>query len=114
MRFQVRSLKPQASLSELRICRCCELWCRLQTQLGSCVAVVSCGQAAVAPIRPLACLGTSICHRFGPKKQKKKKNQKTKTCGLSLFGGTDWVKGLQSAERGQHQSTLNWEGMDEG
>ena len=37
MRLQVRSL---ALLSGLRIRRCCELWCRLQTRLGSQVAVV--------------------------------------------------------------------------
>ena len=36
MRVWVRSL---ASLSGLKIQRCCELWCRLQTQLGSGVAV---------------------------------------------------------------------------
>ena len=36
MRLQVQSL---ASLSGLRICCCYELWCRLQTWLGSCVAV---------------------------------------------------------------------------
>ena len=37
MRSRVRSL---ASLSGLRIQRCCALWCRLQTQLGSHVPVV--------------------------------------------------------------------------
>ena len=36
MRMQVQSL---ASLSGLRIQRCRELWCSLQTQLGSHVAV---------------------------------------------------------------------------
>ena len=36
MRTQFRSL---ASLSGLRIQRCCELWCRLQTQLRSGIAV---------------------------------------------------------------------------
>uniref|UniRef100_A0A8D0PFN0 Leucine rich repeats and calponin homology domain containing 1 n=1 Tax=Sus scrofa TaxID=9823 RepID=A0A8D0PFN0_PIG len=36
MRIRVRSL---ASLSGLRIPHCLELWCRLQTQLGSCVAM---------------------------------------------------------------------------
>ena len=36
MRTQLRSL---ASLSGLRIQHCCELWCRLQTQLGSGIAV---------------------------------------------------------------------------
>ena len=35
-RFRVRSL---ALLSGLRIEHCCELWCRSQTQLRSCVAV---------------------------------------------------------------------------
>ena len=28
-----------ASLSALRIQHCCELWCRLQIQLGSCIVV---------------------------------------------------------------------------
>ena len=41
MRVWVRSL---ALLSGLRILLCCELWCRLQMQLGSCIT----------PIRPLA------------------------------------------------------------
>ena len=36
MRMQVQSL---ASLSELRIWHCHELWCRSQMQLGSSVAV---------------------------------------------------------------------------
>ena len=36
MRLQVRSL---TSLSGLRIQRCHELWCRLQTRLGSHVAM---------------------------------------------------------------------------
>ena len=36
MRLRVRSL---ASLSGLRIRRCRELWCGLQTQLGSRIAV---------------------------------------------------------------------------
>ena len=36
MRLWVRSLD---SLSGLRIQLCCELWCRLQTWLGACMAV---------------------------------------------------------------------------
>ena len=48
IRLQVRSL---ALLSELRIRRCRELWCRLQTRLGSGVAVAV---ARAALIRPLA------------------------------------------------------------
>ena len=35
-RLQVQSL---ASLSELRIHHCCELWCRWQTSLGSGVGI---------------------------------------------------------------------------
>ena len=35
VRLRVRSLAP---LSGLRIQRCCELWCRSQTRLRSCVA----------------------------------------------------------------------------
>ena len=45
MRTQVRSL---ALLSGLKIRRCHELRCRLQTRLGSCIAV------AIALIGPLA------------------------------------------------------------
>ena len=42
MRIWVQSL---ALLSELRICHCCELWCRSQMQLGSLIAVaVAVGQ----------------------------------------------------------------------
>ena len=52
MRLQVL---PLASLSGLRIQHCGELWCRLQMQLGSCVAVaVVYRPAAVAQIQPLA------------------------------------------------------------
>ena len=46
MRLRVRSLPL---LSGLTILRCRELWCRLQTRLGSHVAVA----LATAPIRPL-------------------------------------------------------------
>ena len=70
MRLQVWSL---ASLSGLRIWSCCELWCRLQMQLGPGVA------AAVAQARSwnsdsTPSLGTSMCHRCGLKKKKIKKN----------------------------------------
>ena len=49
MRLRVRSLPL---LSGLMIRRCRELWCRLQTRLGSCVAVAAVA-AAAAPDRPL-------------------------------------------------------------
>ena len=66
--MQVQSL---ASFSRLRMWHCHELWCRLQTQLGSFVAVAgSCRSNLILN------LGTFICHRFGPKKKKKKKRKK--------------------------------------
>ena len=49
MRTQVQSL---ASLSGLRIQHCHELWCRLQTWLGS--DIVAAMLEATAPIEPLA------------------------------------------------------------
>ena len=82
MRMQVQSL---ALLSALRIRCCCELWYRLQTQLGSGFAV-SCGigcrhssdpallwcrLAATAPIRPLA---WKTKYPYAKRQKKKKKN----------------------------------------
>ena len=66
MRMQVRSL---ASLSGLGIQRCSELWCKLQMQLRSCVAVV---QASSCSFPSAPSLGTSIYCTCGPKKKKKK------------------------------------------
>ena len=43
-----------ASLSGLRIQRCCELWCRSETRLGSYFAVAVAKLAAVALIQPPA------------------------------------------------------------
>ena len=51
MRIWIWSL---ALLSVLRIWRCCELWCRSQMRLGSCVARLWCKLAATAPTWPLA------------------------------------------------------------
>ena len=58
---------PRLSLSGLRIQCCYELWCRFQMWLGSqvTVAVAVDGSSDLTPI-----LGTSICHRCSPKKQK--------------------------------------------
>ena len=75
MRTWVQSL---ASLSGLRIWRCHELWCRLQTWLGSCVAVAVAKLAVTAPIGPLAweppyVVGVAL------KRQKKKKKEWVKT-----------------------------------
>ena len=75
MRTQVQSL---ASLSGLRIWHCPELWCRLQMQLGSCVAVALAHRpAATALIRPLAleppcAMGVALEKAKRPKKKKKK------------------------------------------
>ena len=69
MRMRVGSL---ASLSGLRIWRCHrELWCRLQTWLGSQVVAVVYAGSYSSESTPT--LGTSTHWGFGPKKQKKKK-----------------------------------------
>ena len=55
-----------ALASGLTIRRCCELWCRLQTRLGSCVAWLWCRPVVTAPIGPLA--GNLHMPREQPKK----------------------------------------------
>ena len=67
MRSQVQSL---ASLSGLRIWHCCELWCRLQMQLrsGMAVALASSYSSDSTPSPE-----TSVYHGYGPKKTKKEK-----------------------------------------
>ena len=74
MRFHVRSL---ASLSELRIGCCRELWCRSQMWLGSgiTVAVVYTGSYN-SDWNPS--LETSMCCGRGPKKKKKRLSQVNK------------------------------------
>ena len=78
IRMWVQSL---ASLGGSGIWHCCELWYRWQTRLGSRVAVA---------VQQLLCLwsscssnstpslGTSICSRCGPKKQKERKEGRKK------------------------------------
>ena len=63
MRMQVPSL---ASLRGLRIWHCHELWYRMQTQLGSGIAVAV---ASSCSSNSTPHLGTSICHRCSPKRQ---------------------------------------------
>ena len=71
MRFRARSL---ASLSGLRIHCCRELWCRSQTWLESCIAVVVvCTGRAVALIQPLAWELTYVTGMALKSKKKKKK-----------------------------------------
>ena len=74
MRFWVRSL---ASFSGLGIQHYRELWCRLQTLLGSWVAVAV-AVADSCSSNSTSSLGPSICHRCSPKKQKEKKKKKKK------------------------------------
>ena len=72
MSLWVRSL---ALLSRLKIWRCRELWCRLQTWLrsGVTVAVV---QTSSYSSDWTPSLGTSMCHGCCPKEQKKRKKKK--------------------------------------
>ena len=72
MRLQVRSL---ALLSQLRIWCCPELWCRWQTLLGSCIAVALAWAGSYSSDWTPS-LGNSICRRFSPRKDKKKKKKK--------------------------------------
>ena len=72
MRMQVRSL---ALLSGLGIWHYHELWCRLQTQLTSCVAVAVVEASGYNwTLSP----ETSMCLRRGPKNTKKKRKKKKK------------------------------------
>ena len=73
MRTGVRFL---VSLSGLRFQRCHELWCRSKTQLGSAIAVAEV-EASSYSWDSTPSLGTSVCHRGSPKKQKQKKYSKT-------------------------------------
>ena len=66
MRMQVQSM---ALLIGLRIWHCHKLWCRLQMRLGSCIAVAV-AQASSCSSNSTPSLGTSICHRCAPKKNR--------------------------------------------
>ena len=64
-----------ASFIGLRIQHCCELWCRFQRQLGSCVAVAvvyagSCSSDSTPSLE------TCIHHKHSPKKQANKQTKK--------------------------------------
>ena len=75
MRTRVRSL---ALFSGLTIQRCCELWCRSQVQLGSCVAVavaVAVAQAGSCSSKSAPSLGASTCHRHALKGQKRERER---------------------------------------
>ena len=76
MRMQVQTLAP---LGGLRIQHCHERWCRSQIQLGSGIAVaVAVAGSLSSDLTPS--LRTSLCHRCGYKKEKKKKK-----IGIRIF-----------------------------
>ena len=89
MRMWVLSL---ASLSGLRIRRCCELWCKLQMQLGSRIAVVWHRLAAVVLIQPPA---WELPYAAGAalKKQKEKKKEKKRKHYVSIKPSI-WLEGI--------------------
>ena len=60
------------SHSGLRIQHCCELWCRLQTWLGSRVAVALV-KAGCYSSNSTPSLGTSMCRGCCPRKRQKDK-----------------------------------------
>ena len=72
MRMWVPSL---AAISGLQIQRYHELWCRLQTRPGSGISIAMV-QADSCNSDSTPSLGTYICYRYGPKKQKKKEKEK--------------------------------------
>ena len=74
------------------IWHCCEQWCRLQTQPGSCV-VVAVLLASSWSSNLIPSLGTYMCCRCGPKKQIDKLENILKwmkrhngTCGMKIQG----------------------------
>ena len=82
MRMQVQSL---ALLSGLRVWHCYELWCRSQTQLGSCIALaVAVVYASSYSSNSTPRLKTSICRRSSPKNKTKQK-KKTKKKNIKKF-----------------------------
>ena len=103
MRKRVRSL---ASLSGLRIRRCRELWCRLQTRLGSHVAVAVV-QASGCSSDSTPGLGTSRCRRCSPKMTNplfhpslSYRHPLTPTSSLEVAGGCFPLRRVPTVPRG--------------
>ena len=69
--YRGSAVQSLALFSGSRICCCHELWCRSQTQLGSCVAVAVAQTSDYSSSRNPS-LETSICRGRGPKKTKNK------------------------------------------
>ena len=83
-------VRPLASLSGSGIQCCPELWCRSQTQLRSCDAVL----AAAAPIQPLA---WELSYAITGSLKRKKKKKKKRICNLeiNLVGGVSSLAAFQ-------------------
>ena len=97
-RIRLGTMRPRvpslASLSGLKIQNCHELWHRLQTRLGFCIAVALAWASSYSSDKTPS-LGISMCHRCGRKKDKKTKKTKKKKkvqviyldiiCNLGIF-----------------------------
>ena len=95
MRMRVWSL---ASLTGLRIQRCCEPWCRSQMQLGSCVAVAVVVAGSYSSSWTPS-LGTSMYLNVALKRQKDQKKKENCIWWRSHCGATS--------------SVVSWECWDE-
>ena len=78
------AVQSLALLSGLGIRRCRKLWCRLQTWLGSRVAVAL-PQTGGYSSDSTPSLGTSICHGSSPRKGKKRKKKERERISISFF-----------------------------
>ena len=89
MRMQVRSL---ASLSGLKICCCCKLWCRSQIQLQSGVALAvaqasSCGSNSASAWEPPYAVGETLKR---PKEKKDHNGHRSRLArGVGVSQGQD-------------------------
>ena len=80
MWMQVQSM---ASLSGLRSRCCCELWCRSETWLSSCIVVAV--VAATAPIQPLAWEPLHATSAALKRQEDKRKEKKRKEIGGGIM-----------------------------
>ena len=101
MRISVPSL---ASLSGLRICCCCELWCRLQTWLGPNVAMAVTRPAAVTLIQLPA--WEPHMPLVWPRKEKKASKQTLIFRSLRFGHGAQSLAPREEAATSQHSSEM--------